>query len=251
MQEKAPERAVVDVVLPVYNEEQDIPRSVETLRPFLAERLPWPWRIVIADNGSTDSTLAVAQGLAQAHPEVRVIAMPEKGRGRALRRAWLESDAQVLTYMDVDLSTDLNCFPPLVSAIIEEGYDVAIGSRLARGARVYRRTLKREVLSRGYITLIKALFWTRFSDAQCGFKAVSRAAARRLLPHVRDDFFFFDTELLIIAEKRGLRVKEVPVVWVDDPDSRVNIARTVGQDLRGLMRLRLGGIPRLDAPEVG
>ena len=171
--------------------------------------------------------------------------MPEKGRGRALRRAWLESDAHVVSYMDVDLSTDLSCFPPLVSAIVDDGCDVAIGSRLAKGSRVYRRPLKREVLSRGYITLIRALFWTGFTDAQCGFKALSRDAARRLLPLVRDEFFFFDTELLIIAEKRDMRIREVPVTWVDDPDSRVDIQKTVMQDLQGLMRLRLGGIPRV------
>ena len=237
----------VDVVLPVYNEETDLPRAVDRLRASLAEHLPVTWRIVVTDNGSTDGTLAIAEGLSRDHPDVRVLHLPEKGRGRALKRAWLESDAPVVSYMDVDLSTDLACFPPLVAAITDEGYDVAIGSRLARGARVSQRSPKREVLSRGYVALIRALFWTRFTDAQCGFKALSREAARRLLSRVRDDFFFFDTELLITAEKRGMRIKEVPVVWVDDPDSRVNIPRTVAQDLRGLMRLRLGGIARLDA----
>jgi glycosyltransferase involved in cell wall biosynthesis len=239
------EPPVVDVVLPVYNEEQDLPGSVATLRAFLSANLAWTWRVVIADNGSSDGTLAIAHSLAAKHPDVRVLAMPEKGRGRALKRAWLESDAQAVAYMDVDLSTDLSSFPPLVAAIVEEGCDIAIGSRLAKGSRVHRRTLKREVLSRGYIALIKGLFWTRFTDAQCGFKAMSRSAAHRLLPLVRDDFFFFDTELLIIAEKRGMRIREVPVTWVDDPDSRVDIRRTVLQDLQGLMRLRLGGIPRL------
>jgi glycosyltransferase involved in cell wall biosynthesis len=239
------EAPVVDVVLPVYNEEQDLPGSVATLRAFLSSNLGHTWRIVVADNGSTDGTLTIARALAAEHTDVRVIAMPEKGRGRALRRAWLESDAHVVSYMDVDLSTDLSCFPPLVSAIVDDGCDVAIGSRLAKGSRVYRRPLKREVLSRGYITLIRALFWTGFTDAQCGFKALSRDAARRLLPLVRDEFFFFDTELLIIAEKRDMRIREVPVTWVDDPDSRVDIQKTVMQDLQGLMRLRLGGIPRV------
>ena len=239
---------LLDVVLPVYNEEVDLPRSVATLREFLPEHLSLPWRIVIADNGSTDSTLSIAHGLAQDHPEVRVIHLTEKGRGRALKKAWLESDADILTYMDVDLSTDLQCLLPLVDAVAQGEYDIAIGSRLAPGAQT-RRSLTREVLSRGYVLLIRSLFWTHFTDAQCGFKAISRAAAQTLLPHMRDVAWFFDTELLITAEKRGFRIKEVPVVWLEDPDTRVKVLRTVAQDIRGLLRLRLGGIPKVTAPD--
>ena len=237
-------RALVDLVLPVYNEERDLPRSVETLLSFLPEHLSLPWRITVADNGSTDATLPVAQGLAKQHPQVRVVHLPEKGRGRALKQVWLESDADILAYMDVDLSTELTCFPPLVEAVAQGSYHIAIGSRLARGART-RRSLPREVISRGYVGLIRALFWTRFTDAQCGFKAISRSAAQAILPHVQDPFWFFDTELLIIAEKRGFRIKEIPVTWEEDPDTRVRILRTILQDLGGLLRLRLGGLPRV------
>ena len=242
----APARPLVEVVLPVYNEERDLPGSVETLVGYLKANAPWAWRILVADNASTDGTLEVAKDLAEAHPGVQVLHLDEKGRGRALRTAWLASDADVLSYMDVDLSTDLSALLPLVSAILDDGYDLAVGTRLAVGSHVSRRTLKREFISRSYNLLIKSLFWTRLTDAQCGFKALSHPAAQRLLPKVLDNAFFFDTEMLLIAEKRGLRIREVPVTWVDDPDSTVRVVATVAEDLRGLMRLRFGGIPQLD-----
>jgi len=236
--------ASVDIVIPVYNEEHVLARSVDTLRAFLRENLPHTWRIVVADNASTDGTLAVAQGLAEQHPaEVAVVHLPQKGRGRALRAAWLGSEADVLVYMDVDLSTELSALPPLVDAIAVEGYDVAIGSRLARGART-TRSLRREVISRVYNLLIKAIHFTRFSDAQCGFKAVSRQAARELVPLIKNEEWFFDTELLILAEKGGYRIKDIPVRWVEDPDTRVKIASTVSEDIRGLLRLRFTRMPR-------
>ena len=226
----------LDLVLPVYNEERDLPRSVATLLDWLPANLALPWRITIADNGSTDGTLAVAQALAKEYPEVGVVHIPEKGRGRALKQVWLESDADILAYMDIDLSTDLAAFPALVEAIAEGGADVATGSRLARGAQT-RRSLKREIISRGYVLLIRFLMRTHFTDAQCGFKAISRDAAQAILPLMQDHFWFFDTELLVIAEKGGFRVAEVPVTWVEDPDTRVQILRTIVQDLRGLLRL--------------
>lgn len=235
--------ASVDVVIPVYNEEHVLERSVDTLRSYLGEHLPYRWRVVVADNASTDGTLTVAQGLAARHEDVEVLHLPEKGRGRALRAAWLASEADAVSYMDVDLSTDLSAFPPLVAAILEEGYDVAIGTRLARGSQT-RRSPRREVISRLYNLIIKALFFTRFSDAQCGFKALSRQAARELVPLIENQEWFFDTELLLLAEKGGYRIKEVPVRWEEDPDTRVRIASTVAEDLRGLLRLRLKRIPK-------
>lgn len=240
----------VDIVIPVLNEERDLPRCVATLREFLPGAIPNPWRIVIADNGSDDATPEVSRDLMREHLEVGYLRLEQRGRGRALRRAWLESQADLVSYMDVDLSTDLRAIPPLVRAL-EEGYDLAVGSRLARGARVYRRRLQREITSRGYNLLIKSMFFTRFSDAQCGFKAMTRSAAQALLPHVQDPGWFFDSELLIIAEKRGFRIKDVPVNWTDDPDTRVRVVRTAVQDIKGLMRLRFGGIPKVERPTVG
>lgn len=228
--------ATVDVVVPVYNEAGQLARSLSILRQFLKENLDRPWRIVIADNGSTDSTLAIAQGLCLEYPELACLHLEQKGRGRALRQAWLESPADIVSYMDVDLSTGLEAFPQLISAI-DSGYDVAIGSRHLPQSRV-RRGFKREVLSRTYNLLIKAMFFTPFTDAQCGFKALRRQAAQELVPLAENWNWFFDTELLILAAKRGYRIKEIPVTWRDDPDSRVRILRTMTEDLRGLARLR-------------
>src|SRR3954468_16806055 len=226
----------VDVVVPVFNEERALPFSVRRLHAFLAAELPLTWRIVIADNASTDGTLEVARRLAEELPGVEVRHLPAKGRGRALRAAWSASPAEVLCYMDVDLSTDLRALLPLVAPLLSGHSDLAIGTRLARGARVQRGP-KRELISRAYNRLLRTTLRARFSDAQCGFKAGRTAALRELLPEVRDDGWFFDTELLVLAQRRGMRVHEVPVDWVDDADSRVDIVRTALADLRGVARL--------------
>jgi glycosyltransferase involved in cell wall biosynthesis len=232
-------RKRVDVVIPVYNEQHVLAASVRTLASFLEDHLPYDWRIVVADNASTDETLRVANELAAAMPNVEVLHLDQKGRGRALSAAWRASDADVVGYMDVDLSTNLQAFLPLVAHVVDGPYDVAIGSRLMRGARVTRQW-KREIISRIYNLIIKAMFPRRgFSDAQCGFKAVSRRAADHLLPIVEDTAWFFDSELLLRAEQHGYRIAEVPVEWIEDLDSRVNIVDTALEDLRGLLRVRL------------
>jgi glycosyltransferase involved in cell wall biosynthesis len=227
----------VDVVIPVYNEEDDLEHSVNTLRNFLRDRCPYQWRIVIADNASVDSTLDIAKRLLSEYPQVAYLHLDQKGRGRALRRAWLESEADVVSYMDVDLSTNLEAFLPLVDGLVKEGFDVAIGSRLKKGAAVDRQ-LKREIISRCYNLLIKLMFRNRFSDAQCGFKALTRKAVEALVPMLKDQGWFFDSELLLRAEQKGYAIYEVPVTWVDDPDSRVNIVDTAWGDLKGLFRVR-------------
>jgi glycosyltransferase involved in cell wall biosynthesis len=229
--------ATVDVVLPVYNEEHVLERSVRALHLFLTDSLPHEWRIVIADNGSRDRTQAVAKRLATELANLDVLHIPEAGRGRALTRAWLQSEADVLTYMDIDLSTDLEAFPPLVAAVANQGYDVAAGTRIGAGTET-TRSLKREVLSRGFVFLINLAFGTRLRDTQCGFKAISRNAAHKLLPLVQDTGWFWDTELLLLAAKSGWRVTFVPVRWVEDTDSRVKVVSTVWRDLKGLARMR-------------
>jgi len=227
----------VDVVIPVYNEERVLEQSISTLVAFLHARCPYHWRVVIADNASTDRTLEVAKRLSERIPEVDFIHLGEKGRGKALQRAWIESEADVVSYMDVDLSTNLEAFPPLIEALISGGYHLAIGSRLKRGS-VITRQLKREILSRGYNLLIKLLFFHNFSDAQCGFKALTRQAVRELVPLVKDQGWFFDTELLLRAEQKGYKIFEVPVEWIEDLDSRVNILQTALDDVKGLIRVR-------------
>ncbi|MBI2760660.1 MAG: glycosyltransferase family 2 protein [Chloroflexi bacterium] len=231
----------VDAVIPVYNEQHVLEGSVARLHAYLTEHLPYDWRIVIADNASTDQTLQVARDIAAKMERVEVLHLDKKGRGRALRAAWLGSRADILSYMDVDLSTDLAAYPPLIGVIAESRADLSTGRRLGRDARVEQRKLKREITSRGYNLIIKAGFRTRFTDAQCGFKAISRPAADALLPLIRNNEWFFDTELLIVAEKKGYRIAQVPVHWIDDPDTRVKIVNTAMEDLRGLWRLKRAG----------
>jgi putative flippase GtrA len=232
----------VDIVVPVRNEEHDLAPSIRRLVGYLRQGFPFSARVTIADNGSTDATSAIADGLAREFDEVRAVRMEQPGRGRALRAIWSESDAEVLAYMDVDLSTDLNALLPLVAPLLSGHSDLAIGTRLARGARVIRGP-KRELISRCYNVLLHACLGVRFSDAQCGFKAISREQARVLLPLTRDTGWFFDTELLVLAERAGLRIHEVPVDWIDDLDSRVDIVATALADLRGVARLS-GGFAR-------
>ena len=227
----------VDLVLPVHNEEQTLQQNVELLVDYLRTDFPFPIRVVIADNASTDGTALIAHVLAEIHAEVDALHLGGKGRGLALRRAWLSSEADVVAYMDVDLSTNLESFLPLVAPILSGHSEVAIGTRLAHSAHV-RRQVKREVLSRGYNALLHLAFRNGFSDAQCGFKALRTNVARRLLPHVEDEGWFFDTELLLLAERNGLRIHEVPVDWIEDLDSRVDLVPTIAGDLAGLWRVR-------------
>src|SRR5205807_3002350 len=200
------------------------------------DHFPYPFRITVADNASIDNTLAVAKALAEELPEVTAHHLELKGRGRALHTVWSASDAPVLAYMDVDLSTDLNALLPLVAPLISGHSDLAIGSRLSRGSRVVRGT-KREVISRCYNLILRGTLAVRFTDAQCGFKAIRADVAQRLLPLVRDTGWFFDTELLVLAQRSGLRIHEVPVDWIDDPDSRVDLLATAIAVLRGTLRL--------------
>ncbi len=231
-----PGRPVVDVVIPVHNEEIDLPRSVRRLCEHLRSHVPYPCRITIADNASTDATWTIATELAAAYPEVEAVRLDLKGRGRALRTVWMDSPAPVLAYMDVDLSTDLAALLPLVAPVLSGHSDLAIGTRLTRQSRVLRGP-RREIVSRCYNLLLRGTLVARFSDAQCGFKAIRADVARRLLPLVEDTGWFFDTELLVLAERSGLRIHEVPVDWTDDPDSRVDIVATAVDDLRGIARL--------------
>ena len=240
----------VEIVVPVFNEAPHLAARITELRRFLDASFPFRALVTVVDNASTDDTFSVAAALAESTPGVAAISLPRKGRGYALRSAWSTSCAPVVAYMDVDLSTSLSALLPLVAPLLSGQSDVTIGTRLAPGAHVVRGP-KRELISRAYNLLLKLLLRGRFSDAQCGFKALRREAALRLLPLVQDDEWFFDTELLVAAERLGLRIGEVPVDWVDDPDSRVQIFRTALQDLRGVWRISHGQARRLahrDAP---
>ena len=237
----------VEIVIPVYNERLALEGSVRMLHGFLSATFPFSWQITIVDNASTDGTLQIARRLMYELPRVGVIHLPAKGRGRALRTAWSMSRAEVLAYMDVDLSTDLAALLPLVSPLLSGHSDVAIGTRLHRAARI-TRSRKRELISRCYNRLLRLALRAHFSDAQCGFKAIRADAAAELLPLIEDQAWFFDTELLVLAQRRGLRIHEVPVDWVEDGDSRVEIVPTALADLRGVARLLVHRPPVGDSP---
>lgn len=227
----------LNVAIPVYNEEKELEESVRTLYRFFSSKLgDFDWNITIVDNASIDRTYTLAKTLASKLTRVRALHLDQKGRGKAVKHAWIEYPADLNAYMDVDLSTDLKCFPPLVGSLVR-GYDIAIGSRNARGARVYGRSLLRTITSKTYILLIKLFFWVHFSDAQCGFKAVTKKVVEELVPGIIDDEWFFDSELLIVGEKIGLRIYEEPVSWIDNPGSTVRVMKTAQGDLKGLWRL--------------
>ncbi len=238
--------STIDIVIPVYNEEQALPRNILILTDFLKSNVINPWQIIIADNSSTDSTRSVSEMLCERFAGVNYLYLPQKGRGRALKAAWKESTADIVSYMDVDLSTDLVHFPHLISSI-ESGSHIAIGSRLSKESRV-TRSFRREFISRTYNMMIKSMFFTGFPDAQCGFKAMTRESAITLIPQIKNNNWFFDTELLIIAAKNGFQISSQPVKWDDDPSSSVNITGTATEDIKGLLRLRFGGVPKVSPP---
>jgi glycosyltransferase involved in cell wall biosynthesis len=227
----------VNVTIPVYNEEKILPHSVGALHAFLQHHCRFEWEIVIANNASTDRTQEVAEALMRQYDGTRVAYLDRKGRGRALKEVWQDSKADIVSYMDVDLSSNLYAFPPMIESLICGGFDIAIGSRLLKGSTT-KRSFRREIISRCYNLLVKAFFATKFSDAQCGFKAMTRKTANELLPKIEDTGWFFDTELLVIGEKLGYRIFDLPVNWVEDLDSRVKIVRTATDDILGLIRVR-------------
>ncbi len=227
----------VDLVIPCLDEARVLEHSVQTLREFLGRTFPYRWRLLIADNGSTDGTREIALRLSETHDDVHALSLDQRGRGRALRRAWTQSEADIVAYTDVDLSTELEALERMCRAIVEDGYDIAIGSRLMRASDTVRGP-RREFISRAYNLFIRAVLLTHFSDAQCGFKAVSRRVVDEVVPQIEDESWFFDTELLVLGEKEGYRIKDVPVRWIDDEDSRVKIVSTAWEDIKGILRLR-------------
>lgn len=227
----------VDIVIPVYNEEAELENNIYLLKNFMERNLTgWHWHVVIADNASNDQTESIGNKLASENSNIKYLRLSQKGRGRAIKKAWGESKADVVAYMDVDLSSQLKHFPSLINSLVN-GYDIAIGSRLLPKSVVKGRTLKRETISRCYNLLIKLLFFTKFSDAQCGFKAVTREVADKLVKNLVDNEWFFDSEMLIIGEKMGYKIYEEPVTWIDDLGSTVKVMKTAKGDLLGLWRL--------------
>lgn len=230
-------RHFVSITIPVFNEEKVLAESVSTLIAFLSVQPEFRFEIVIANNGSTDGTLSLAEELSQKYSVIRVMDIAESGRGRALKQAWSGSAAEILVYMDVDLATDLGAFWPMISALTEGQCDVVTGSRRIAGS-IVERSAKRKFLSDVFHILLKSLFTMNLSDTQCGFKGITKKAAVELLADVLDTGWLFDTELLFLAEKRGYRIREIPVVWRAGTESRVKIGQSIFTSLVGMLRLR-------------
>ncbi|WP_416518024.1 dolichyl-phosphate beta-glucosyltransferase [Bifidobacterium asteroides] len=258
----SPKPVDADIVIPIYNEDVQLADSVSTLCSFLdrhaRDLAPFSWNIVIADNASTDSSWQIAKSLCDWCPnQVRALHLARKGRGYALKQAWLSSRAAVVAYMDVDLSTDIGSTGSLILPLLQGGADIAFGSRLMPQSQV-TRSPKREFISRTYNLMLRSYLAVSFHDAQCGFKAITAQAADALLPQVKDDEWFFDTELLVRAQQAGMTMLELPVRWVEDAGSTVDIPDTVKKDLEGMHRVREGMEARaveelrvdLDSPAV-
>ena len=228
----------VEITVPVYNEEKELEENISTLYSFCDKNLTkYNWHITIADNASTDNTPVIASTISKKNSKILSFRLEQKGRGRAVKRVWSQSKCDYCVYMDLDLSTDLVHLPNILRKL-EAGYDVAIGSRLAKGARVEGRTFIRELTSRTLnFFFIQFFFHTHFADAQCGFKGVTRKVVENLIPKVKDNEWFFDGELLIIDEKSGYKIYEEPVHWVDNPGSTVRLISTIWGDLMSIKRL--------------
>lgn len=228
--------SLTEIVIPVRDEEKTLATSIPRLHDYLVQNFPYPFLITIAESGSVDATRDVGAALARRIPEVRFVSLRGRGRGLALRHAWATSRATVVSYMDVDLSIGLDGFLPLIAPLASGHSDLAIGTRHARGSNV-RRSLLRSVLSRTYNLILRVVLGVSFSDAQCGFKAGRREVVQAILPAVHDDKWFFDTELLCVAQHQRLRIHEVPVDCLDDPNTSVDIRRTIWDMLRGVARV--------------
>ena len=224
------------VVLPVYNEEKAVRKGVETLVSFLNKHERYTWKVAISDNNSNDRTAEISRELELENPIVSYLHIPQKGRGIALRTAWEQADTDYVSYMDIDLSTGLDALIKAIDALAG-GADIAVGTRLAKESNT-TRCLKREFISRSYNIVIKMSLGTHFNDAHCGFKTGRREVVQKMLPYIEDNEWFFDTEFLFYGEKLGYKIVEIPVTWVEDPDTKAKIFKDAYDDIRGLYRLR-------------
>lgn len=234
------EKLQVEITVPVYNEEKELQEHILKLYDFCIKNLTkYQWNITIADNASNDNTPVVGALLAKNNSRISYFRLEKKGRGRAVKTVWSASPADFCAYMDLDLSTDLCHLPSLFDAL-QNKYDIAVGSRLAKGAKVEGRTWLREIISRTLnFFFIRVWFHTHFTDAQCGFKAVTKNVVEKLIPYIKDNGWFFDGELLIVGEKAGYKIYEEPVHWVDNPGSTVRLYSTITGDIEVMMRLLL------------
>lgn len=230
------------IVLPVYNEEIILEQNTLKVLNFCQEKFKnYDWQILIADNGSTDQTPRIAKKISEQNEKVKYFHILEKGRGFALKKAWSdEYPADFYAYMDIDLSSDLNTLPALIKDL-ENNYQLSTGSRLKSGHKT-QRSFVRELMSRVYNLLLKIFFKPSFQDAQCGFKAITKEVTEKILPQIKNNNWFFDTEMFVLAEKIGYQIKEIPIEWLEKRQvkrkSTVKILSTVWEDIKGMIELK-------------
>ena len=230
----------VELIFPVLNEANSLRAQLEKVRGFVSKNLQYSFNITVVDNGSTDETKLVIKKMIKEKIVDKYIHLSERGRGRAIKTAVDKSKSEIVAYMDIDLSTDLKFLIPLIDSIYKYGYDISIGSRLSKGSKVIGRKMIREITSRSYNFIIKLFFpFSGIDDMQCGFKAFKRTRINQIINNVSNDKWFFDTEFIIMARSENLKIDQIPVVWVDDPNTSVNILTTAIEDLIGLIKLRL------------
>jgi glycosyltransferase involved in cell wall biosynthesis len=210
------------LTVPAYNEENILEKNVNLILKYMGANFN-NFKIVIANNGSTDKTNDIAKKLAKDNNEILLITTKKRGKGLAIKNSWLKFDADIYAYMDADLSTSLRDFSKLINAI-KEGNDISIGSRYLKKS-VVKRGLNRAIFSKLYNQLLALLFKTNVKDMQCGFKAVNEDIIKKHIPRIKDDSWFFDTELVIMAENQGYTIKEIPVSWKSNPESKLKIIK--------------------------
>ncbi len=233
---------LVNITFPVLNEERILKEDVMKFYNFLKKsKFPYRFEITICDNGSIDDTKKVGEKLEKKVKEINYLRLSRKGRNFALKSSWTKSKASVVSYMDIDLATDLRFFLPMINMIIKDNCDLVVGNRLGLKSKVIDRNFKREFLSRNYNLLLRMFFFHKIRDHQCGFKAIKRNSFLKLnkeIPDIKEEIWFLDTELIIRAIKNKMKVEEIDVIWKDDPDSKVKVVKAVLEDLKGIVRLR-------------
>ncbi|MCX6745528.1 MAG: glycosyltransferase [Candidatus Parcubacteria bacterium] len=231
------------IVIPSYNEELVIENTLLKLAAYAQQFLTdYDYQIIAADNKSTDKTKEKARQLLAKINRLAYLFIEQKGKGLAIKRTWqkYQDDFDFFVFMDADLATDLSALLPLISALAKENYDLAIGSRNLKDSKI-QRSLWRRFFSFGYGLLAKLILGTKISDSTCGFKAVNKKVVQEIMPLVKNQTWFFDSELVFLAEKKGFKIKEIPVCWAEPrklDKSKVNVLKVSSQYLKELLRLR-------------
>ena len=233
----------VEICLPIYNEEKILEKNVNTLINYCLEKnFGFDWKIVIVINGSKDGSLKISQSLKEKFPAlIDYVNFEDPGRGQALKKYWGKSEADIVTYMDIDLAVSLNHLDDLIWQIIEDQTDLTIGSRLLPESKI-KRSFIRELSSQTYNFLSRVILGHNFSDMQCGFKAIRKKSLEKIIEHLQEQKWFFDTELILFAKQNGLRIKELPVDWsenrYDERKSKVNLLKDSLKFFYNLIRLK-------------